>query len=337
MKETNDSSADERAPERDSAQNSNPAQNCWYLTGATASGKTAVSIEMARLLGAEIISLDSMVIYRGMDIGTAKPTPEQLEPVPHHLIDICDPVETFSVSMYRDAALGKISEIRERGKEVLFVGGTALYLKALLRGLFDGPSADWEFRKQIKTELSDVDSALLHERLKDVDPVSAHKLHPNDRRRIIRALEVYKLTGEPISHFQMQFDDGLDADKCRVFTLRHPRPVLHSRIENRVAWMFENGLVEEVRMLIDRWNDLGHTAARAVGYREVMDHLAGNMDLDETVEKVRVRTRRFARHQETWFRGLSECRMIDLDESFSDNPDPVATAEMLIELGNQID
>ena len=145
-----------------------------------------------------------------------------------------------------------------------------------------------------------------------VDPVAAHKLHVNDRRRLIRALEVYKLTGKPISHWQMEFADGVDASECKVFSLRHPRPILHERIETRVDQMFEAGLIDEVRGLLERWTDLSHTAAQAVGYREVIEHLRGEKDFAETREKVRVRTRKFARHQETWFRGLSEVRMIDI-------------------------
>ena len=193
------------------------ARKCWFITGATASGKTAVSLELAKQLDAEIISLDSMAIYRGMDIGTAKPSPEIQSLVPHHLIDVRDPNETCSVSEYRELAMEKVSEIHGRGKKVLFVGGTALYLKALLRGLFDGPPADWEFRKQIEAEVENVGDQALHDRLTAVDPVSAHKLHVNDRRRIIRALEVYKLTGKPISHWQMEFADGVDASDCKVF------------------------------------------------------------------------------------------------------------------------
>ena len=306
------------------------ARKCWFVTGATASGKTAVSLALAKRLDAEIISLDSMAIYRGMDIGTAKPTAETQSLVPHHLIDIRDPNETCSVSEYRQLAMEKVDEIHSRGKKVLFVGGTALYLKTLLRGMFDGPPADWEFRKQIEAEVENVGDAALHERVASVDPVAAHKLHVNDRRRLIRALEVYKLTGKPISHWQMEFADGVDASECKVFSLRHPRPILHERIETRVDQMFEAGLIDEVRGLLERWTDLSHTAAQAVGYREVIEHLRGEKDFAETREKVRVRTRKFARHQETWFRGLSEVRMIDivpsLDESGQQSVDYDAEA-----------
>lgn len=306
------------------------ALKCWYLTGATASGKTQVSLILAEKLNAEIISLDSMAIYRGMDIGTAKPSEAIQAQVPHHLIDVRDPTEPFSVNEYRDMAMKQVAEIRGKGKGVLFVGGTALYLKALLRGLFDGPPADWEFRKQIEAEVECVGDEALHERLAQVDPVSAHKLHVNDRRRVIRALEVYKLTGKPISHWQMQFSDGRPAEDCLVFSIRHPRPTLHQRIEERVEQMFEQGLIDEVKTLLDQWGELGHTASQAVGYREVIEHVRGVRDFDETVEKVRVRTRRFARHQETWFRGLSECEMVDVVGDY----DPESVAERILQAGD---
>lgn len=306
------------------------ALECWYITGATASGKTAVSLNLAQQLNAEIISLDSMAIYRGMDIGTAKPSEEQQRLAIHHLIDIRNPNEAFSVNEYRDLAIALIAEIRSRGKEVLFVGGTALYLKALLRGLFDGPPADWEFRKKIEEEVADVGDEALHQRLAQMDPVSAHKLHVNDRRRVIRALEVYKLTGKPISHWQMEFKDGRQATDCRVFSIRHPREILHQRIEDRVDKMFEQGLIEEVEKLLEQWSELGHTASQAVGYREVIEYVRGERTREETVEKVRVRTRRFARHQETWFRGLSECEMVDIVGEY----DAQQLAGRILDLGN---
>ena len=307
-------------------EDSDIAKTCWFLTGATASGKSKTSLELAKQINAEIISLDSMAIYRGMDIGTAKPPVADRGDVPHHLIDIREPNETFSTSQYRDTAIETIQAIRGRGKEVLFVGGTALYLKALLRGMFEGPPADWEFRKQIEKEIEESGGEFLHERLQMVDPVAAHNIHPNDHRRIIRALEVFSSTGKPISHWQMEFDDPTPAEQCRVFAIRHQRDILHQRIEQRVGSMFESGLIEEVRGLLDKHGELSHTAAQAVGYREIIAHLAGEHTEEETRELVLIRTRRFARHQETWFRNLTECRWIDLEADF----EPAAVASNIV-------
>lgn len=287
-----------------------PALDCWYLTGPTASGKTPIGIELAERLDAEILSLDSMALYREMNIGTAKPTPEQQARTPHHLLDLHAPNEECSLSEYVRAAHEAISAIRQRGKEVLFVGGTPLYLKSLLRGVHEGPPPDWEFRDAIEREVEQVGLAALQARLEQVDPLTAAKLHPHDKRRMIRALEVYKLTGRPLSHQQTQFEFGQPADRCRVFCLWWPRPELHARIEHRVEQMFAAGLVEEVRGLLDRYGQLSRTAAQAVGYREVIEHLQGERDLPATVERVKTRTRQFARRQETWFNSLSECRRV---------------------------
>ncbi len=306
-----------------------PALDCWYLTGPTAAGKTTVSLELARRLDAEIVSLDSMAVYRGMDIGTAKPSPDQLQAVRHHLISMLDPTDEFSVSNYVEAAHAKISELRQAGKEVLFVGGTPMYLKAMLRGLYSGPPADWAFRREVEEEARQVGIAALHARLAQVDPLAAAKLHQNDVRRIIRALEVYKITGEPLSHHQMQFDEGVSADRCKVFVLGWSRGALHARIDARVDWMFTTGLVGEVRQLLVRFGKLGRTAAQAVGYREVLAHLRGEISLPETQRRVKVRTHQFARRQETWFRSLSECRRIEMVGVGN----PAEVAERLLELG----
>lgn len=304
------------------------ALQCWFLSGSTAAGKTTVSLELARQLNAEIILLDSMTIYRGMDIGTAKPSAEQLAAIPHHLIDICDPSENFSVSRYRELAMEKIAEIKARNKTVLFVGGSALYLKALIRGLFDGPEADWDYRKEIEREAEAVGIEQLHERLAVLDPVTAHKLHVNDRRRIIRALEVFRVTGKPMSHWQMEFDFATTPEQCRVFCLRRPRAELHERIEQRVRHMFESGFVAEVRGLLEKFGDLSRTAGQAVGYCEVIAHLKGEMALEQTMERVLIRTRRFARHQETWFRNMEECRIVDI----ATNDSPETIVQMLLDL-----
>src|SRR5262245_53528210 len=180
-------------------------RDAWFFTGPTASGKTAVGIELAHKIGAEIISLDSMALYRGMDIGTAKPTADERRLIPHHLIDILDPSEEFSVAQYLEAATAAASEITARGKEVFFVGGTALYLKSLLRGLFSGPPANWKLRRELEETARVEGPAALHARLAQIDPTAAAKLHPNDVRRIIRALEVHETIGQPISSLQQQF------------------------------------------------------------------------------------------------------------------------------------
>jgi tRNA dimethylallyltransferase len=202
---------------------------------------------------------------------------------------------------------------------VLFVGGTPLYLKALLRGVDTGPPPDWEFREQVAAEVAEVGVEALHARLAQVDPLAAAKLHPHDQRRIIRALEVYKATHQPLSHRQTHFERGKPAAQTRVFVLHWPRPQLHRRIEARVERMFDIGLVDEARGLIERHPQLSRTALQAVGYRESFALLRGEALLPDTIEQVKIRTRRFARRQETWFRSLSECRVVTLDET-SDSP-----------------
>lgn len=308
------------------------AAECWFLTGATASGKTTLAVELAEKLGGEIVSLDSMTVYRGMDIGTAKPTPEQMASIPHYMIDVCEPNESFSVSRYRDMALDIVRDIRSRSRVPIFVGGTALYLKIMLRGMFEGPPADWEFREQVDKEVEQTGLESLYDRLQTVDPVAAHKLHPTDKRRIIRALEVYKITGKPISHWQKEFDDGRNESARHVFTLRHPREILHQRIESRVHQMLEEGLVDEVRSLLDKYGELGPTASQAVGYKEAIDHLNSALSSEDLFDRILVRTRRFARQQETWFRGMPECQFIELDETKQQSD----VVEQILELANQL-
>jgi tRNA dimethylallyltransferase len=304
---------------------SNTFHDCWFLTGATAVGKTAVGIALAKRLDAEIISLDSMAIYRGMDIGTAKPTAAQRAEVPHHLLDIVEPGEEFSVAQYVDAVSHVVEGIRARGREVLFVGGTPLYLKSLLRGLFEGPPADWQLRQEIADELQLVGQEALHQRLAQIDPVAAANIHPHDTRRLIRALEVYRATGEPISHQQLQFEEGRPAEQCKVFVLRRQRSELLARIEVRVEGMIAAGLVEEVKQLVATGGSvaaatgppastlgLGRTARQAVGYREALDYLTGEYGREEMIVRIKARTRRFAKRQGTWFRSLGECRFIDI-------------------------
>jgi tRNA dimethylallyltransferase len=222
----------------------------WFLTGPTASGKSAVGVELAQKIDAEIISLDSVAVYRGMDIGAAKPTAEQRQAIPHHLVDILEPSQDFSLAQYLEAAELAAAEIASRGKPALFVGGTPLYLKGLLRGIFEGPAADWDLRHRLAAEAAKNDADWLHKKLAAVDPTAAARLHPNDTRRLIRAIEVFEKTGRPISQWQQQFDIGRPAEQCRVFVLDWPKPELYARIDCRVEAMFAAGLVEEVRRLL---------------------------------------------------------------------------------------
>jgi tRNA dimethylallyltransferase len=241
------------------------------------------------------------------------------------MLDLVDPSDDFSVPQYVAAAHAVARQVQARGRTVLFVGGTPLYLKALLRGVYPGPPADWDFRRQIDEELQQVPLAALHQRLQQVDPLTASRLHPHDKRRIVRALEVYRATGQPISHEQLQFDE-VPRQPARVFVLQWSRAELHRRIESRVQGMFAAGLVAEVNGLVQRFGQLGRTAAQAVGYREVLSYVAGQQTLEQTVQQVQQRTRQFARRQQTWFRSLPECRPIRMDDGF----DPAEVAARVL-------
>ncbi len=265
-------------------------QPLLVLVGATASGKSRLALPLARALGAEVLSLDSMLLYRGMDIGTDKPT--DFGGVPHHGIDLLDPSERFDLRRYLEYADRTIAAIAKRGRRVLVVGGTGLYLMGLLKGVFGGVARD----PALRTRLAGEPSAALHARLSQVDPESAERFHPNDRRRITRALEVYEATGLPLGSLQTQFG-GPDRYPARIAGLALPRALLASRVEERVDAMFVRGLVAEVASL-----DLGPTAGQAVGYKEVRAHLDGAHDLAEARRLVLRNTLRLARRQATWFR-----------------------------------
>ena len=287
-----------------------------YLTGPTASGKTAVGVALAELLGAEIIAMDSMTLYRGLDIGTAKPTIEERRDIPHHLIDVIDPWDSASVANYLQWAGEVIADIESRGRRALFVGGTALYLKALMRGLFDGPGADPEIRANLE-KATDTE---LHDQLTQTDPITAARLHPANRRRVIRALEVFALTGQPLSSFHEghnHITEGL-----RVFALERPRNEIHQRINARVLSMFREGLLDEVRRLQASTQPLNTVPAQGVGYRESMAHLEGQLTIQEAIFRTQARTRQFAKRQSTWFRGLAECRPFPIEAQ--ESPETIA-------------
>jgi tRNA dimethylallyltransferase len=288
------------------------------LTGPTGSGKSQLALDLATRLDAEIVSMDSMTLYRQMDIGTAKPTAEERRRVPHHLIDVLEPWESASVAWWLERAAECCRTISARGKRPLFVGGTPLYLKALLFGLFKGPPADEAIRRRLSDEAASAGGAALHARLADVDPVSAARLHPNDVRRVIRALEVWELTNRPISDWQTQWNKETAHDyDGRCFLLDLPRSQLYARIDARVERMIADGLVEEVRALRQLERPLSREAAQALGYKEMFAFLDSKADLAETIQHIQRRSRRFAKRQMTWFRQLPACRPIRPELTFA--------------------
>jgi tRNA dimethylallyltransferase len=289
-------------------------QDVWILTGPTGSGKSALALDLATRMGAEIVSMDSMALYRGMDIGTAKPSPHERQRVPHHLIDVLDPWDSASVAWWLARAAECCRDIKARGKRALFVGGTPLYLKALLYGLFDGPPADADLRDRLSREVETTGNQALHDRLSRVDSATAARLHPNDVRRIIRALEVWELTGRPISSWQAQWK--VESKKSRIesenrcLCLDIPRAELYARIDERVEAMFAAGFVDEARRLLNLPLPLSREAAQALGYTEVFDLLAGRTSLSESVRRIQLRSRHFAKRQLAWFRHLPECQFV---------------------------
>ena len=285
----------------------------WFLSGPTASGKTDVGLILAERLAAEVVSLDSMTLYRGMDIGTAKPSPAERARVPHHLFDILDPSEEYSLAEYVSAAQSVCSEIVSRGKTPLFIGGTGLYLRGVLRGVFAGPPADWELRKRLEQCGPDE----LMQRLREVDPESAQRLHANDTRRVVRALEVYEVTGKPISAQQQQPPLPIAERPPNVYWLLPERELLYDNINRRVERMIEAGLVEEVRRLLERERPLSRTARQALGYKEMIAHLEEGQSLAETIQQIQMRTRQFAKRQHTWFRNLEECEAVEIGSTDS--------------------
>lgn len=283
----------------------------WFLVGPTASGKSALAVEVAERIGAEILSLDSMALYRGMEIGTAKPSAEARRRVPHHLLDVAEPHEAFSAGRYLQEAERAIADVVARRRRPLFVGGTALYLKALTEGFFDGPEADWEIRHRLKAEAARLGAPALHDRLRHVDPHAAAAIHPNDLRRIVRALEVCELTGRPVSGQRSQFGRPSARYECVIAGIRRGRADLHRRINRRVDAMFAAGLVEEVRGLLGDPRGVSHAASQFVGYQEVIAHLSGECTREEAAERVKARTRQFAKRQLSWFRKFPQIRWVD--------------------------
>jgi len=293
-----------------------------FLTGPTGSGKTEVGIELAERLGAEIVSMDSMAVYRRMEIGTAKPSLEQRRRVPHYLLDVVEPWEEFSVSAYLRHAAEAVRRIVSRGKRVLFVGGTTLYLVALLYGIESGPPPNKELRRRLEQEAEVRGGEWLREQLRAVDPVAATRIHPNDRKRLIRAIEFYQATGRPISSVQRHFR-GRPCVRAFAFYLDWPRAELYARINERTERMFASGWVDEVRALLQLPHPLSKTALQAHGYRPILDYLQGWRSLEEAKELTATQTRQYARRQLGWLRQLREVRPVPV--TAQDRPEDVAS------------
>lgn len=294
-----------------------------FLMGPTAAGKTDLAIELTKVLPCELISVDSALVYRGMDIGTAKPSKELLAEFPHRLIDIIDPVQSYSAAEFRADALAAMADITERGNIPLLVGGTMLYFKALQEGLADMPPADASVRAQLEAEAAALGWQGLHDQLAEVDPVSAARIHPNDPQRLVRALEVYRVSGLSMTaHREQQTAQSTDAAASGRHQLPYTvanlaiapadRHVLHDRIAQRFVHMLEQGFVDEVLTLRAR-GDLhaGLSSMRAVGYRQVWDHLDGKLTWDQMQERGVIATRQLAKRQFTWLRSWADLQWLD--------------------------
>jgi tRNA dimethylallyltransferase len=282
------------------------------IAGPTASGKTILALDVAEQVHGEIVSADSRQIYRGMDIGTAKPTPEEQKRVPHHLIDVVDPDEPYNAGIYARQARGVIEEVIQRGCLPLIVGGSGLYIRALLDGFFEGIEIDPAIREMLHQEVVERGVEELHAELARVDPTAAARIHTRDRLRILRALEVFRATREPISTFQTGDHKGLIKEYSVVyFGLNWPREEIYKRITVRVDRMLHKGLIEEVRGLLARGYPGNLKAFQTVGYLEIIENRDGRHSLDKAVELIKRNSRRYAKRQLTWFRHDSRIQWVD--------------------------
>ena len=285
------------------------------IVGPTASGKTRLSVELAAYVGAEIISFDSMQIYRGMDIGTAKPTAEEMGNIPHHMIDIADPTEDFSVSRFIEQADGILQDILKRGKPVILVGGTGLYVDSLMKGLEFAPLPQSGVREELTAIALEQGIEVLMERLRAVDPESAERIHPSNQKRVIRALEVYLETGKTMTQHNLETQEKPDKyDPLWIGLDYVNRDALYDRIDHRVDIMMEQGLLQEVKDLLAQGLPESATALQAIGYKEILAHLRGECTLEEAKELVQRSSRRYAKRQRTWFRRNPEVNWLLLED-----------------------
>ena len=299
------------------------------IIGPTASGKSALAMELARRWNAEILSVDSMQVYRGMDIGTAKPSAAEQAEVRHHLIDLVEPVEVFTVARFVEQADAVIADAKRRGVRLIATGGTPLYYKALFEGLFEGPPADEKVRERLSGESGEA----LHRRLSEVDPEAARRIHANDIRRLIRALEVYEITGRPISSFQTDWAGLRQRHEAKWIGLSWEKEAINRRINARVRQMMGAGWVEETRELLRKFETLSKTAAEATGYAEVIAHLEGKLTLEEAVEQIKIGTRQLARKQMKWFRRWGWVKWVGGDLS----PEELLNRALQVQAGDSSD
>ena len=283
------------------------------ILGVTASGKGQLTFRLAERIGAEIISIDSMKVYRRMDIGTAKPPQQARQRIKYHLIDIVEPSDSFSVGTFLKLAYEAIEQIKRRNKPTIAVGGTALYIKALLYGLFKGPRLEDSKFEIRNSKFKARPAAELHRELSKIDSTAAERIHPNDTKRIIRALEVYELTGKPISSLQQQFNAEKTLHNWTIIGLRREKTDTNSRINKRVKKIIAAGLVDEVKSLLAEDKPLSRQARCAIGYAEIIDYLKGQMSLEDATERIKKNTRRLAKNQRTWFKTFKNVNWLDID------------------------
>jgi tRNA dimethylallyltransferase len=282
------------------------------MLGLTASGKGRLAFNLAKHIGAEIISIDSMKVYRRMDIGTAKPPKEARAALRHHLIDVVEPSDSFSAGLFLQHASSAVKQIKRRNSPIVAVGGTALYIKALLYGLFEGPGADEKTRNQLQQRAKAEGLEQLYQQLQSVDSITAQRIHPTDAKRIIRALEVYELTGKPISALQQQWNSGT-VHNWSIIGLRREKNDANRRINSRVKKMITAGLIDEVKSLLAEDKPLSKQARCAIGYAEIIDYLNGKMGLEGATELIRKNTRRLAKNQRTWFKTFENVNWLGIE------------------------
>lgn len=288
-----------------------------FLMGPTAAGKTDLAMSLVQKKSCDIISVDSAMVYKGLDIGSAKPSAEELQQAPHRLIDICDPSEPYSAARFRDDALREMSNIISKGRTPLLAGGTMLYYKTLLEGMSNLPDSDPEIRQKLQQELQQHGLEKMHEKLREVDEFSASRINPNDPQRTLRALEVFQISGKPLSQLHAeQKQEEFPYQVLQIALIPSQRSILHERIEKRFHLMMEQGFLEEVQALYKR-GDLNADlpAIRSVGYRQIWQYLEGELSLNEAIERGIIATRQLAKRQYTWLRSWDNLHQLQSDQS----------------------